>query len=169
MIGALWLACTTPTPPAQPPPPQPSTAAPAPSPEPRPAPAATVPPDPLAGLTDAEICSSDALLMLKYPFDALQNGTCATVCCAADAEHWCCQLDWPFSDVPSCEAYATLRNGIFAAYGYPFSDAKWRALFEAEPTYTRREDFDPSWLTAVATTNVATLKAKETGKVACLD
>ncbi|MEN0064572.1 MAG: hypothetical protein AAGA48_20655 [Myxococcota bacterium] len=42
-------------------------------------------------------------------------------------------------------------------------------MFEADPYYIRREDFEASWLTDVAKANVATLQAKEQAKEACLD
>ena len=124
-------------------------------------------PDPLAGLSDREMCKSDALLLLLYPYEDLQGGKCGDVCCESDPEHWCCDLDWPFSDVPSCDAYARMRNEIFARYGYPFTDPKWRKEFEKAPYYKRREDFDSSWLTPMATRNVATLKDLEEKHVGC--
>lgn len=125
------------------------------------------PPNPLAGLTDAQVCASDELLLLRYPFADLQGGACQKVCCAVDPEHRCCVLDWPFSDVPSCDAYAELRNGIFARYGYPFKDPKWQARFGREAWYSRREDFDAAWLSATAKANVDVVKRKETAREGC--
>ncbi|MEQ1564171.1 MAG: YARHG domain-containing protein [Myxococcota bacterium] len=180
------LACTGAAP--EPPTPAPVAAAPPPAPAPRakikagrgkagrerPAkdPQAKIPatgvPDPLAGLDAAEICTSDELLMLKYGFDALQGGKCAEVCCPeGKEEHWCCGLDWPFSDVPSCDAYAYMRNGIFARYGYPFTEEKWSEAFGAAPYYRRREDFDAAWLSPVAKRNVDVLKDKEDRHEGC--
>jgi len=124
-------------------------------------------PDPLAGLTNAQICASDTLLLLKYPFDDLQRGTCNEVCCAVDPNHRCCGLDWPFDDVPSCQAWGALRNGIYARYGYPFQQQPWKEQFAAAPYYRSREDFDPSWLDPVARANVARLDQLEQAGVSC--
>src|SRR5690242_5130899 len=58
--------------------------------------------DPIAGLSAAQLCSDDSLLLIKYPYDDLQKGTCHDVCCPAVPDHWCCDLDWPSSDVMMC-------------------------------------------------------------------
>jgi hypothetical protein len=170
----LGLACAT-EPPApeipQPPPPP----APEPQPQPRapdaqPRVPATGTPDPLAGMGDRELCAgSPAQLMLKYDLGALQSGKCHDVCCRLDSSHWCCELDFPFSDVPPCEAWAEMRNEIFARYGYPFQEQRWREEFEREPWYRRREDFDPKWLSKVAADNAATLQKNEKEQIGCMN
>lgn len=125
--------------------------------------------DPLAGLTDRDLCAGGAAqLMLKYDLKALQAGKCGEVCCAVDAEHWCCNMDFPFNDVPPCDAWAVFRNELFARYGYPFTEQRWREEFEDESWYTRREDFDSSWLSPVVSANVATLQAYEKEKQGCM-
>ena len=129
---------------------------------------ATGVPDPLRGLGDADLCRSDTLLMLKFSFDELQQGKCAEVCCAVDPEHGCCGLDWPSSDVMMCDEYAALRNGLFARHGYPFTEARWRDLFDGAPYYRRREDFDASWLSATAAANVEVLRRKEQARESCI-
>lgn len=136
--------------------------------DPQPPIPATGTPDPLAGLDAAQICESNELLMVKYSFEELQGGRCAEVCCAAvGEEHWCCGLDWPFNDVPECDSYAHMRNGIFARYGYPFTDEKWKEAFADASYYRRREDFDAAWLTPVAKKNIDILKEKEDAHVGC--
>ena len=69
-----------------------------------------------------------------------------------------CSLDWPFNDVPPCEAWARMRNGIYARHGDPFKKGEGRAAFERESWYTRREDFGPGWLGATAAANIQRLK-----------
>jgi hypothetical protein len=131
---------------------------------------ATGVPDPLAGMGDRELCAgSPAQLMLKYDLGALQSGKCHDVCCPLDSSHWCCELDFPFSDVPPCDAWAEMRNEIFARHGYPFQEQRWRDEFEGEPWYRRREDFDPKWLSKVAADNVATLQEKEQEQIGCMN
>jgi hypothetical protein len=172
---ALGLACATEPPPSE-------TPQPAPSPEPErvkvkakgkhktPTVPATGVPDPLAGMGDRELCAgSPAQLMLKYELGALQTGKCHDVCCPIDSSHWCCELDFPFSDVPPCDAWAEMRNEIFARYGYPFQEQRWRDRFEQEPWYQRREDFDPKWLTQVAADNVAVLQKNEKEQIGCMN
>ena len=36
-----------------------------------------------------------------------------------------CDMDFPFSNVPTCDAYDELRNCIFARFGYVFAKPKW--------------------------------------------
>ncbi len=130
---------------------------------------ADAPPDPLAGRSKAEICRDSSLALIRYDLDTLQRDFAGT-CCGGDglpADDMECNLDWPFSDVPPCEEWARMRNGIYARYGYPFEGARWRAEFEALPWYQRREDFDPSWMPATARKNVDRLKKNEEQKVAC--
>jgi hypothetical protein len=137
--------------------------------DPQPKIPATGQPDPLAGLSDGDVCHDNSLLLLKYTYAELQGGKCAEVCCAASDEHWCCGLDWPSSDVMTCSEYGYMRNAVFSRYGFPFTEAKWQEAFGDQPYYRRRDDFDASWLTAAATENVATLKRKEDTREACID
>lgn len=135
--------------------------------DPQPRIAASGVPDPLAGLSASQMCQSSTLMMVKYRFDELQDDKCEDVCCTLDATHWCCDGDWPFPDRPPCSAYAELRNGLFARYGYPFEGEVWQKAFEDAPYYRRREDFEPGWMSAVALRNVETLKRLEDEKVGC--
>jgi hypothetical protein len=139
--------------------------------DPQPKIPATGTPDPLAGLSSKQICERNELLMVKYSYEDLQGGKCNDVCCtdpAAD-NHWCCSLDWPSSDVMLCHEYAVMRNGIFARYGYPFTEEEWKKMFADAPFYRRREDFDASWLSAMAKKNVDSLKKMEETKTACIN
>ena len=121
----------------------------------------------MADLSATEMCSSSTLMLVKYRFDELQDDKCSDVCCTLDASHWCCESDWPFPDVPSCSAYAELRNGLFARYGYPFEDVEWRQRFEGEAFYRRRDDFRPEWMSSVARKNVEILKHLEDSGEGC--
>lgn len=131
--------------------------------------ASVPPPAPLQGKSRRQICSDATLALSKWPLDTLQADFQGT-CCGAGGlppDDIACSLDWPFSDVPPCEEWARMRNGVYARYGYPFDNAKWRAEFEATPWYTRRDDFDPTWLSPQATANIQRLKENESRKVAC--
>ncbi|MCB9679058.1 MAG: YARHG domain-containing protein [Alphaproteobacteria bacterium] len=140
-----------------------------PTPTPAPAPEPTGAPDPLAGKTLSEICTSD-LLLLKWEYDDLQRNFAARCCVEGgiEDEGWC-DLDWPFSDVPDCGAYDQMRNAIFAYYGYRFSKPEYQEMFEKQPWYRARDDFDADWLNPVAKKNVDTLKRLRAEKVACME
>lgn len=120
-------------------------------------------PDPLAGKSMKEICSDDVLLLTRYGWDDLRfKGAFKSNCCVAGAlgvDDDRCELDWPSSDVPECDFFDELRNGVFARYGYVFKDARWQKHFGALPWYAPRADFDNAWLPAVAQANVLALKA----------
>ena len=127
-------------------------------------------PNPLSGKSLAEICENDELALIKWSFAELQNGF-ASLCCQPGGlqDDGRCELDWPSSDVPSCELYDEMRNGIFARYGYPFSSAKWQKRFADVSWYKKRDDFSNDWLTQQATQNVATLKKMKTNRTNCMD
>lgn len=127
-------------------------------------------PDPLAGKSVAEICADDTLALIRWDYDQLQTSF-SELCCGVGKleDDGRCELDWPFSDVPSCSAYDALRNGIYARYGYPFQDRYWGEHFGGQPWFQLREDFDSSWLSAAATTNVQRLKELKADKIACTD
>lgn len=127
--------------------------------------------DPLSGKTLKEICASDGLLLIKWPFEKLQ-AEFATLCCTKDglgSGDDRCHLDWPFSDVPSCSAYDELRNEIFARYGREFKTPKWQKYFGAMDWYKVRSDFSNAWLSSVANQNVTLLVQKKKSKEACMD
>lgn len=126
---------------------------------------------PLQGVSKREACADSSLALLKWDVETLR-AEFHSICCAGDAlppDDMECSLDWPFSDVPSCRAWAHMRNSVYARYGYPFEDPTWRRTVEKQPWYQRRDDFEPSWLTPVAQRNVERLRGYERDKVACLD
>ena len=126
-------------------------------------------PDPLKGKSLAEVCSSDDLALIRWSFEDLQNGF-ANLCCAnGGLEDGRCELDWPFSDVPGCDVYDDMRNGIFARYGYPFTKKEWQDRFEKTSWYKKRSDFKAEWLSEKATENVQKLKDLKKNRVGCSD
>lgn len=102
---------------------------------------------------------SDAWLLVRFDFDAMsKDHTIVCEVCGKEDDRFC-ELDWPSSDVPTCEVYDTLRNGIFAAYGRPFKNPKWKKLFAAEPWYKENTKYDDALLSVVAKRNVDKLIA----------
>ena len=127
--------------------------------------------DPLQGRSLQEICSANGLLLIKWPYPKIQKEF-RTLCCVdggLSSDAYQCEMDWPFSDVPSCEAYDELRNEIFARYGRAFKTEKWQAVFAATDWYQIRSDFSNDWLSDVANQNVAHLLKRKKEKVACMD
>jgi hypothetical protein len=127
------------------------------------------PPKPLEGKSVAEICSNDNLALIRWSFDELQNGFADLCCGDGGLDDGRCELDWPFSDVPGCDVYDDMRNGIFARYGYPFKKKEWRQRFEKTSWYKKREDFNPQWVPQVASRNVEKLKQLKKQKTGCFD
>ncbi|MCB9670469.1 MAG: YARHG domain-containing protein [Alphaproteobacteria bacterium] len=166
----LLLACGGPAPVAAPDVHEaPALPEPAPTPDPEPAPA-PVSGDPLAGLSDKEICGSDALLLIRHDYADLASGGYHKLCCGPGMlgeDEGMCGLDWPFNDVPSCEAWASMRNAVFARYGYVFTKEKWQKRFEGQPWYRKNPAFDPSQMSEVARRNTALLKKNEEDHVMC--
>lgn len=170
-LGLLALACgegETPSAPAASAAPSSSAPAPAASP-PSAAPAAAGKVDPLAGRSKKEICLDHGLAMIQWSWDDLRSNFDG-LCCGPDALNGedICQFDWPFSDVPTCDAYDYLRNQIYARYGYPFKDKQWQEAFGTQPWYKRREDFDASWLSPAASRNIERLKQLKKDKEGCM-
>tara|TARA_B100000683_G_C12414482_1_gene525238 strand:+ start:495 stop:1073 length:579 start_codon:yes stop_codon:yes gene_type:complete len=127
--------------------------------------------NPLDGKTLKEICEADGLLLIKWPYAKIQSEFSA-LCCTKDglsSDDYRCEMDWPFSDVPSCSAYDEMRNEIFARYGRAFKTPKWQKTFGATNWYKIRSDFSNDWLSDVATKNIALLVQNKTNKVACMD
>lgn len=135
---------------------------------PAPAPTAAPAVDPLLGKSKAEICADNGLSLIQWDFGTLQADF-AGACCGPDGlpDEGICSLDWPFSDVPPCSAYDAMRNHIYARYGYDFQDQVWEQMFESQAWYQQRTDFDPTWLSATATRNVAVLQQLKADQVGC--
>ncbi len=128
-------------------------------------------PDPLGNKSQKEICEDDALLLLQHPYAKLSTGGFSEVCCTANtlgSDDPRCNLDWPVNDVPFCSHFDQLRNKMFAFYGYPFQKAQWADQFGKETWYVKRDDFQASWMPAVATANIAILKGIVEKKEVCI-
>ena len=127
--------------------------------------------DPLAGKTLSEICEANGLLLIKWPYNKIQAEFPALCCTKGglSSDNYLCEMDWPFSDVPSCSAYDEMRNEIFARYGRAFKTPKWQKIFGQTDWYTIQADFSNEWLSEVAKTNVEILVKNKTNKVACMD
>ena len=115
-------------------------------------------------------CQHDELLLLQYPLADLMGGMWSQLCCKEGEELGGdrCNLDWPFSDVPNCDSWALLRNGIFARYGYPFQKTEWKAEFGRWEWYQRNEAFAPEQMTTTARANIALLQRYEKEGFSCL-
>jgi len=127
--------------------------------------------DPLKGVSLKEICSSNSLSLIKWPYDQLQKDF-ASLCCidgALPKDDMMCEMDWPFNDVPSCDSYDYMRNEIFARYGRAFTTAKWKKTFAANAWYKIRDDFSNDWLSKEAQANVNQLISLKKNKVGCMD
>ena len=127
--------------------------------------------DPVKGKKRKEICSADGLLLIQWPYSKIQ-AEFTDLCCGAEglsSDDYRCEMDWPFSDVPSCSAYDDMKNEIFARYGRAFSTPKWQKHFGATDWYQIREDFSNDWISDVAQKNIALLVQKKKSKVACMD
>lgn len=102
---------------------------------------------------------TDAWLLVRFDYDALTDKKLLCDVCGKEDETRFCELDWPSSDIPTCELYDSLRNGIFAAYGRPFKTPKWKKQFGAEPWYKENAKYDDALLSATAKRNVEKLLA----------
>jgi hypothetical protein len=120
-------------------------------------------------LPSKDQCQHDELLLLQYPLEELMDGMWSQLCCQKGKELGGdrCNLDWPFSDVPDCDSWALLRNGIFARYGYPFQKTEWQAEFGRWDWYKRNEAFDAEQMSATARANIALLQRYETTGFSC--
>jgi formylglycine-generating enzyme required for sulfatase activity len=113
---------------------------------------------------DAATCGDPCALLTLYAYDDLTANACK-ICKKHDPTF--CQTDFPWSDVPSCEAYDELRNCIFARFGYVFSKPKWQKQFSALPWYKPDPAFTEAKLPPVAKANVQKLKDLKAKKHGC--
>ncbi len=99
-------------------------------------------------------CENPCLFLMDHSYKEVQDRLC----------EWCpgiepgCELDWPSSDVLSCESYAELRNCIYAGHGYTFKKKKWNKHFRTKSWYKADPAFDASRLSPVEKRNVKTIK-----------
>ncbi|MBN1492242.1 MAG: ankyrin repeat domain-containing protein [Phycisphaerae bacterium] len=113
---------------------------------------------------DAETCGDACALLTLYSFDELASNACK-ICKKYDDTF--CEIDFPFNDVPSCDAYDELRNCIFARFGYVFSKPKWQKQFGKAAWYKPDPSFTEAKLPAVAKANVQKLKQLKAKRQGC--
>jgi sulfatase modifying factor 1 len=113
---------------------------------------------------DAQTCGDPCALLTMYSYDELSSNACK-ICKKYDKTF--CEVDFPFNDVPSCEAYDELRNCIFARYGYVFSKPKWQKQFGKAAWYKPDPSFTEAKLPPVAKANVQKLKDLKAKKQGC--
>lgn len=107
------------------------------------------------------VCT-DAWLLLSFDYKTL-NTSSAARCKACGENSEVCVLDWPSSDVTSCEVYDTLRNSIFGAYGREFTTPKWQTYFKSLKWYDPNSSYSDAMLSARAKRNIATIKTLRDG------
>ena len=103
---------------------------------------------------------------MDHSFEELQKGRQCDLC--RDAQGGEC-YDWPFSDVPGCREYDTMRNCIYAAHGYVFTQQEWKDYFSRVSWYRPDPTFTPDRLSKTAIANVELLKKLAKDKTRCLD
>jgi formylglycine-generating enzyme required for sulfatase activity len=128
------------------------------------APAAS--PAPPAGKPElsAQTCGDPCALLTLYAYDDLAANACK-ICKKHDRTF--CEMDFPFSDVPSCDAYDELRNCVYARFGYVFSKPKWQQQFGKMPWYKPDPAFTEAKLPPVAKANVQKLKDLKAKRQGC--
>ena len=64
----------------------------------------------------ATLCTTDSLLLTRYPVEALYGSPLPKPCCDAGVlpseESWRCQLDWPSGDIPPCSLWVELKADL---------------------------------------------------------
>jgi hypothetical protein len=127
--------------------------------------------DPLAGKKLAEVCVSDSLLLIKWPFDKVQSDFNALCCVEGGVpeDYDGCIMDWPSSDVMACDGYDHMRNAIFARYGRAFKTPAWQKTFSKTDWYEIRKDYTDEWLSDTAQANVKQLLRMKKEKTNCMD
>jgi formylglycine-generating enzyme required for sulfatase activity len=112
----------------------------------------------------AESCGDPCALLTLYSYDELTKNACK-LCKKYDDTF--CEMDFPFNDVPSCDAYDELRNCVYARFGYVFSKPKWQEQFSKASWYKPDPSFSEAKLPAVAKANVQKLKDLKAKKQGC--
>jgi formylglycine-generating enzyme required for sulfatase activity len=113
---------------------------------------------------NAETCGDACALLTLYSYDELVANACK-ICKKHDNTF--CEMDFPFSDVPTCDAYDELRNCIFARFGYVFAKPKWQQQFGKLPWYKPDPSFTEAKLPPVAKANVQKLKDLKAKRQGC--
>ena len=124
------------------------------------------PPAPPAGKPglNAETCADPCALLTLYAYDELAANACR-LCKKLDDTF--CEMDFPFNDVPACDAYDELRNCIYARFGYVFAKPKWQQQFGKMPWYKPDPAFTEAKLPSVAKGNVQKLKDLKAKRQGC--
>ena len=112
----------------------------------------------------AETCGDACALLTLYSYDELASDACK-LCKKYDNTF--CEMDFPFNDVPSCDAYDELRNCVYARFGYVFSKPKWQQQFSKMPWYKPDPTFTEAKLPPVAKANVQKLKDLKAKRQGC--
>jgi len=113
---------------------------------------------------NAQICSDACQLLTRYAYDKLTADVCK-IC--GKYESTFCEMDFPFNDVPSCEAYDEIRNCIYARFGYVFAKPKWQDLYAKMTWYKPDPGFTEAKLPPVAKANIQKLKDLKARRRGC--
>ena len=113
---------------------------------------------------NAETCGDACALLTLYSYDELVANACK-ICKKHDNTF--CEMDFPFSDVPTCDAYDELRNCIYARFGYVFAKPKWQQQFGKLPWYKPDPSFTEAKLPPVAKANAQKLKDLKAKRQGC--
>ena len=111
-----------------------------------------------------QTCGDACALLTLYAYDDLAANACK-IC--KDYDKTFCGMDFPFGDVPGCDAYDELRNCVFARFGYVFSKPKWQQQFGKLPWYRPDPAFTEAKLPPVAKANVQKLKDLKAKRQGC--
>ena len=125
--------------------------------------------DPLAGKALADICNSNGLALIKWPYDKLSSDFKGLCCVKGGLDDERCEMDWPSSDILSCGEYDEMRNEIYAHYGRRFQSKRWQQTFGKQAWYKVRDDYSDSWVSKIAMANVSQLKKMKKNKHNCMD
>jgi len=113
---------------------------------------------------DAETCADACALLTRYAYDFLIENACS-ICKKYDKTY--CEMDFPFNDVPSCDAYDELRNCVYARFGYVFSKPRWQQQFSKLPWYKPDAGFSEAKLPPLAKANIKKLKELKAKRHGC--
>jgi formylglycine-generating enzyme required for sulfatase activity len=111
-----------------------------------------------------QICGDACALLTLYAYDDLVANACK-ICKKYDKMF--CGMDFPFGDVPACDAYDELRNCVFARYGYVFSKPQWQQRFAKLPWYKPDPAFTEAKLPPVVKANIQKLKDLKAKRQGC--
>ena len=111
-----------------------------------------------------QICGDACALLTLYAYDDLVANACK-LCKRHDKMF--CGMDFPFGDVPTCDAYDELRNCLFARFGYVFGKPQWQQRFAKLPWYKPDPAFTEAKLPPVVKANIQKLKDLKAKRQGC--